>query len=163
MSLDFEVQRCTRKCAKTERAFEPGESFYSMLRKDGADVVREDFCNDAWDGPPESAIAWWQSQMPDPKANKITWAPNDVMLNYFQQIRNDPSKSDTCFVLSLLMVRRRLMRMEETERDDKGNEVMVLFCPRAEEEYRVLSRNPSAESVERIQAELATLLFAGEG
>ena len=165
MSLDFDVQRCTRKCATTERALEPGESFYSVLRENPNDdeVVREDYCAEAWSGPPEEAIGWWQSQMPDPDARKVEWAPNDVILHYFEKIKDDPAKAETCFVLTLLMIRRRLMRLEESEADANGNEIMVLFCPRTEKEYRVASQNPDAKSVAAIQTELVNLLFAKSG
>ena len=163
MSLDFDVQRCTRKCAKTERTFEPGESFYSMLKQEGAEVVREDYCAEAWAGPPEDAVGWWQSQMPDPTSNKVEWAPNDVILHYFQKIKDVPAKAETCFVLTLLMIRRRLMRMEDTESDAQGNEHLVVFCPRTEKEYRVASQDPSPESVAAIQKELVDLLFAKSG
>ena len=34
--LDFEVQRCTRRCAATDRELKPGETFYSTLVVVGA-------------------------------------------------------------------------------------------------------------------------------
>ena len=81
MTLEFDVQRCTRKCAKTGRNLDPGESFFSTLREIDDEVIREDFCAAAWNGPPEESVGWWQSQMPDPNARKIEWAPNDVILH----------------------------------------------------------------------------------
>ncbi len=163
MSLDFDVQRCTRKCTATERNFEPGETFYSVLETVGEDVIRKDFSAEAWTGPPEDAVGWWQSQMPDPNAQKVEWAPNDVIVNYFDRIKEVPAKAETCYVLTLLMIRRRLMRLEETERDAAGNEVMVLFCPRTEKEHRVVSQDPSPDNVAAIQDELLHLLFGNGG
>ena len=69
--IDFEVQRCTRRCAKTDREFKAGEVFYSILVSQGAAVVRYDYSSEAWEGPPEEAIGWWKSQMPDANANKL--------------------------------------------------------------------------------------------
>ena len=43
MLLDFEVQRCSRRCAATDRALEPGDMCYSVLEVNGAEVVRKDF------------------------------------------------------------------------------------------------------------------------
>ena len=37
--FDFEVQRCSRHCAKTERTLQPGETYYTALMVEGADVV----------------------------------------------------------------------------------------------------------------------------
>ncbi|MCH5373277.1 MAG: hypothetical protein JJ992_04830, partial [Planctomycetes bacterium] len=78
--IDFEIQRCSRRCAKTDCEFAPGEEFYSVLVSEGSDVVRYDYSQSAWQGPPEGAIGWWKSRMPELHARRANWAPNDVML-----------------------------------------------------------------------------------
>lgn len=157
--LDFEIQRCSRRCAATDRELTPGEWFYSVLLAEGGDVVRRDFAADAWQGPPEEAIGWWKSQMPSPDAKKMHWAPNDVMLHYFEQLEGREDKQDVRYVLALLMVRRRIMKLEESVTEDE-QEILVLYCPRNENQYRVPVVNPTPEQVEQIQEELAQLLFA---
>ena len=158
--LDFDVQRCTRQCAKTERELKPGEYFYSVLVSEGAAVVRYDYAEEAWEGAPEDALGWWKSQMPEPNANKVHWAPNDVMLHYFEQLEGNEDKVDERYVLSLLLIRRRVVRLEETEEDESGRQIMILYCPKNEREYRVNVESPQGERVEEIQKELAALLFA---
>ena len=81
--LDFDVQSRSRKCAKTDRPFEPGEEFFSVLLPEGSNVARYDYSAAAWEGPPENSIGWWKSQVPDHRGNKVNWAPNEVMLHYF--------------------------------------------------------------------------------
>src|SRR5205823_2882181 len=66
MLLDFEVQRCTRRCAATDRALAPGDECYSVLEVDGAKVIRKDYCSEAWKGPAEAAFGWWKSCVPEP-------------------------------------------------------------------------------------------------
>jgi hypothetical protein len=158
--LDFEVQRCTRRCAATDRELKPGESFYSVLVAEGAEVVRYDYCEEEWKEPPQDALGWWKSQMPDPNAHKLHWAPNDVMLHYFEQLTNESDKPDTRYVLALLMLRRRIVRLEETQVDEHGDEFLVLYCPKRETEFRVPVTDPEPERVGQIQEELAKLLFA---
>jgi len=157
--LDFEVKKCTRRCAKTDRELHPGESFYSVLVPEGAEVRRVDYCLEAWESPPENAIGFWRSQMPDPNARKVDWAPSDVILHYFQKLADQPQQADTRYVLSLLMIRRRLLRLEETEVEE-GREVLVLFCPKDENEYRVPVTTPAKDRMDGIQQELSELLFA---
>ena len=65
------------------------------------------------------------------------------------------------YVLALLLIRRRVVRLEETERDDNGCEMLVLYCPRRETTYRVAVAAPNDERTTEIQHELAGLLFAG--
>ena len=158
--LDFEVQRCTRRCAKTDREFAPGEVFYSVLVAEDSDVVRRDYCQQAWEGPPEDVVGWWKSQMPEANAKRADWAPNDVMLDYFQQLEQCAEKQDVRYVLALLMTRRRLLRLEDTETDEHGVETLVLFCSRNDTEYRVVSCVPEQQRAEEIQEELAQLLLA---
>jgi len=54
--IDYEVQRCTRRCATTQRELQPGEIFYSTLVAEGAQVVRHDYSQEAWQGPPEGVL-----------------------------------------------------------------------------------------------------------
>jgi hypothetical protein len=160
MMLDFEVQRCTRHCATTERELAAGEEFYSVLEAEGGDVVRRDYCAGAWEGPPEGALGWWKSHMPLPNQNKMNWAPNDVMLDLLERLEGDLQKQDMRYVLALLLIRRRVVRFEESEQPSADNEVFVLYCPKKETTYRVSVVAPTAQRADEIQEELAKLLFA---
>jgi len=161
--IDYEVQRCTRHCAATGRELQPGETFYSTLVAEGAEVVRHDYAPEAWNGPPGGVLGWWKSQMPERTAKKLHWAPNDVMLELLESLESQPDKKDMRYVLGLLLVRRRVVRLEETEQDDAGHEVSILYCPRRETTYRVETMMPSDERIAEIQQELAKLLFADAG
>jgi hypothetical protein len=159
--LDFEVQRFTRKCFVTDSILQPGDEFYSALISEGAHVVRRDYSASAWPGPPEGTVGWWRSQVPDVLSRKAHWAPNDVILHYFEQMCEDDDQADMRYVLTLLMVRRRIVRLEDTEKDAQEREVFVLYCPRNEREYRVPVSIPTEERAEEIQNYLAELLLAG--
>ena len=158
--MEFSVQRCSRQCSKTGRELKPGETFHSVLIVNGADIERFDFSQDAWEGPPPDALACWKSLMPDPHARKVHWAPNDVMLHYFEQLREDTGQDDVRYVLALLMTRRRIVRLEEKQHDEQGKEVLVLYCPRNENTYHVPVVEPSEPRIREVQEELARLLFA---
>ena len=158
--LDFDVKSRGRNCAKLDRPLEPGEKYYSVLIAEGSQVVRYDYASDAWEGPPEKAIGWWKSQVPDHRGNQVHWAPNDFMLHYFEQLESDPEKQDVRFVLALLMVRRRILRMEET--DDIDENTLAVYCQKNETTYHVPAAQPSAERIAAIQEELAALLFGDE-
>jgi hypothetical protein len=172
--MDYEIHRSTRHCARSGRELKPGETFYSVLTAAGSQLVREDFANESWEGPPERALGWWKSHVPSPDARKLHWAPNDVMLDLFEQLADDAAQADLRYVLALLLIRRRVMRLEDTEQNEASSETtagtndeksergetMVLYCPRRESEYRIAAVPPTAERVKEIQQELARLLFA---
>ena len=120
---------------------------------------RVDFAAEAWEQAPADAVAWWKSQMPGAGAKRAHWAPNDVILEYFQLLDGDSAKLDVRYVLGLLLVRRRIARWEHTEIDERGQEVMVLYCPRQEMEFQIPVQSPSPDRVIEIQEELARLLM----
>lgn len=157
--MDFEVQRCTRHCAETGKQFEPDEVFYSVLVVEGADTVRRDYSAAAWHGPPEGVLGWWKSQMPGRNDNEVSWAPNDVMLRYFEELEENADRQDVRYVLGLLMVRRRICRLEDSEHDEHGAEQLVLYCPRNEKTYKTPVVTPAEQRAAEIQEELAELLF----
>ena len=161
--LDFEVQRFTRVCAITQRDLKAGDVFFSVLIRDGAEIVRQDVAADAWSGPPEECLAWWKAEVPDPKARKMHWAPHDVMLHYFADTEGKPEQLDVRYVLALLMIRRRIFRLEESESDQQGRATMIVFCPRNDQEYRIDVVEPTEERSREIQQLLSQLLVDAIG
>jgi len=85
------------------------------------------------------------------------------MLHLFEELEQQPARQDMRYVLALLLVRRRVMRLEEEERDEQGRETLVLYCPRRDLTYRVPVTMPEEARIEEIQAELSKLLFANAG
>jgi hypothetical protein len=156
--MDYEVQRCTRHCAATGRELAPGEAYYSAMVVEGAEIKRLDYALDAWQGPPPGAIGWWKSQRPEPGTRPSHWAPNDVMLDFFDRLESEPENQDMRYVLALLLVRRRVMRLEDTQHDEHGGELLVLYCPRRDTTYQIPALVPEPSRIEQIQDELARLL-----
>ncbi|HZZ29904.1 MAG TPA: hypothetical protein VFE46_18045 [Pirellulales bacterium] len=160
LRMEYETARCTRRCVTTGRELRPGEVFYSVLLAEGSKLVRQDYSAEAWQGAPEKAVGWWKAEMPAREGVRMHWAPNDVMLDLLEQLADDSARADMRYVLGLLLVRRRVCRLENTKRDEGGHETLVLFCPRREQEYRVSVIPPDETRSKEIQEELAGLLFA---
>ncbi len=157
--MEFDIGRFTRKCAATERELQPGDAFYSVLIPAGAEVERKDYLASAWPGAPDDAICWWKSEMPSADARRVTWAPSDAILEYFSQLLERGDSPDQLYVLALWMIRRRIVRWDETRSNDQGAETMFLFCAANDTEYQVPIVEPRAERIIEIEQELARLLF----
>ena len=99
--------------------------------------------------------------MPSREAKKTQLAPGEVLLQLFTELEGVAEKQDTRYVLSLLLVRRRMLRLEETEHDETGREILVLYSPRDEAVHRVPAVAPGEERTKTIQEDLERLLFAG--
>ena len=160
--MDYDVQRFTRHCAATGRELAPGEEFFTALVAEGAEVRRLDYATEAWQGPPERTLAWWKSRVAAPDDRRPRLAPNDALLEMFVALQDSADKADMRLVMALLLVRRRVLRLEEQETDPTtGQEVLVLSCPRDDATYRVAGVMPSDARIQEIQDELSRLLYAG--
>jgi hypothetical protein len=167
MQLDFEIQRSTRRCAATDRPLEPGAICYSVLEVQGADIVRKDYAADAWTAPPAEAFGWWKSRVPEPHAKKIKLAPNEVLLELFDQLAERPECEDMRYVLALLLVRRRVLRNEgpalqaAEPSPSSGVQTMTVYCPLRDATYEVPVVMPSEKRIAEIQSHLNELLISG--
>ena len=157
--MDFDLQRPSRQCTVTGREFAPGETFYSALIPAGATVLRQDYSAEAWQGPPDDALGWWKSQVPAAEVKKNQWVPNDAMLELFEELTDQPERADVRYVLALLLIRRRVLRLEETEKPAQGPETLLVYCPRRETDYKVPVVMPDGQRAAQIQQTLAQLLF----
>lgn len=156
--IEYEVHRSSRHCAVTGRELAPGEPYYSALVPKGSSLERLDYAVESWQGPPEGAVGWWKSHQPEAGKRAIHTAPNDVMLDWFDRMADQPDQQDVRYVLALLLIRRRVFRLEETEHDAQGNEVLVVYCHRREVTYAIPAIMPNEVRIEQIQEELAKLL-----
>lgn len=171
MLLDFEVQRSTRHCAATGRPLVPGDECYAVLEVKGGEVIRKDYCREAWNGPPDKSFGWWKWHVPEAAVKKIKLAPNDVLLELFDQLAELPEQADMRYVLALLLVRRRVFRLElpsESSNDNPANDVhegggetVFVYCPRRDASYQIPVAMPNDERIEVIQQQLGELLVAG--
>jgi hypothetical protein len=161
MLLDFEVTHCSRQCAASGRTLAPGETYFSTLHMESGAPVRRDYSAAQWRGPVEGAIAWWKARTADNDSSKPKLAPQDVLLNLFTELADRPEEAEFRYVLGLLLVRRRIVKLDETRRDEQG-EVMVLECPRRNEQYELRVATPEPERTEQLQQRMIELLYGGE-
>ena len=160
MLLDYQFAACTRECAATGKRVEPGETYFSTLTLEGAEMRRRDYCAAAWQGPPEEVVAWWQSRAPSANAAQAQLAPRDVLLNLFSSLEEQPHEIEFRYVLGLLLLRKRILRLRETLDGVDDRETLLLDCPTSNEQYELVVATPAASRVEQIEQRIVKLLYS---
>src|SRR5262245_33614065 len=61
---EYDIQGPTRVCAATGRELKPGDRFHGVLFEEAGKLVRRDYCDEGWAGPPEGHLAHWVSRIP---------------------------------------------------------------------------------------------------
>lgn len=155
---DFEFKRCTRRCSGTEKEIPPGETYYSVIIESDEGIERKDFAEDQWNGPPEGAIGWWQSRIPVLEKGKIYWAPNRVLMAYFESVSANAKQKETTYVMALLLVRKRVLQWKDSVTHGE-TEVMQLRHVGEKKVFEIEVVDLSNSQIQQIQNELAEQLF----
>jgi hypothetical protein len=156
--LDYQLQRCTRRCAVSGQPLAPGARFYSAVLQQGDQLLRIDVGHSQWQGPPVGAIGWWQGEMPKTVATRREPTPNSVLLDRLEELLESPEQLALASLLALLLWRRRVLQMEPSAAPDP-DATMHLFCPADGRRFVVAAPPESNDAVDALKEGLQSLLF----
>ena len=153
---NFDFKKGSRKCYESERSFEPGDEFYSVLiESDQGTTERRDYSAELWKGPPDSCIGWWKCGVPEIGQGHVYWAPNHVLVAYFKHVLGDPETNDIAYVTALLLSQKRILKVL----DNGGDETIFRLRDSEKETYDVPIPEIPPERLIEIQDELSQRLF----
>jgi hypothetical protein len=156
---EYQIQSSTLRCALTGRELKAGERYYSVLLLQGGKFIRNDYSKDAWQGPPQAAFGFWQGKVPAGQKPRRLPIDDDLLVECLTRLEDDPTPEKTSFryVVALLLMRRKRLRLEETKEED-GREVMVLRCARTGDRHHIADPGLSDEELEAAQDDVFRVL-----
>lgn len=157
---DWHVQRATRRCAATERPLEPGETYYSALVEEGDSFKRLDFSLAAWPEQDTSGFfSFWRTRLPEEtEAPRRRFVDTAVIHAFFTRLEEEesPAKQTFRYLLALILIRKRFLRLDGIERDAAG-EYLAVHDRRRDRALQVRNPEPSAEALATAQQELGCI------
>lgn len=172
MALDYQVRRSAKRCSVSGREFDRGESFFSCLKEELNEITRVDFAAEHWKGPPHEAIGWWRTRLAK-SGSAPALAPSEVLLGLMQQWGADTQWATHRYLLGLLLVRRRLLRVEpspvlpETSvvadaplEEESAATCIRLSHPASGATFDVMESLPSPDEAQEVEARLLELIRA---
>jgi hypothetical protein len=163
--MDFQIKRTSRRCRTSGRDLQPGEEYISELvvspTGESGEFARHDYALEAWQGPAANSVGWWRCRIPAVHSGKVFWAPADVQREYFSHLLQSPQTAAQAFLMAMLLVRRRMLRLEAEETDEAGQRWMIVVDPERQT-CRVRVVELSLEEREAIQQEFAEHLFTDQ-
>lgn len=153
--MEFNIRPAAKCCAKTGQPFRPGDVCWSILIEQQGVLVRQDFSNEAWEGPPPEAIGHWRCQIPESTETNRPKLDADSLFDYFLQLSDSPNivQQQYRYVLALLLLRKRRLVLEEVvEFDDRPT--MRLVGSAGEGPFDVPEEELNEDQIERLQQQL---------
>jgi hypothetical protein len=159
--MDYQLKPLGKTCSQTGKPLGPGEICYSAVVEKGSEWVRLDFSAGAWTGPPEGALGFWRVTVPARDQPRRRSLDPDALLRQFEQLSEDanPGSEKFRYVLALLLVQRRRLRITQTRSDSSGS-LLELSGLQGEGPFEVRDQQLSDSEIAALQQELETSLTA---
>ena len=168
--MELTLHRPHATCAQTGRPFVAGEPLVSALVRSEGRLDRCDYASAVWPGPPANTLAWWRSTYPAATVAGATLAPVDVLLDVVEELEGHEADAPLRYLVTLELVRRRVLRIIDRQRDDDGDRQAVdspaqagllVACRKRDREYRVREVPPQEATAPGVEERLTALLWSG--
>jgi hypothetical protein len=123
-------------CASCGGAFAPGtivvSSLYEVPDDDAVPFDRRDHCGTCFDGDADtgSPFSWWRSEVPQPEDKKAAFdlgVAREFLVRLLGE--SDPERASLRYLLALLLMRKRIVRVVEHFTDERGEMMSVRLPP----------------------------------
>ncbi len=160
MAEQWDIVSGKDACRGCGTEFGEGDLLYSALAEGDDGFERRDFCPGCWEGlSGDGFFCFWRTRKP--VTDRGRRLDTELMLEFFDRLEGaaEPEKATFRFVIGLYLIRRKELKLLETERKEEGE---FLVCERRGTGERVKLRNPglNEEQIQQTAARLSHLFHA---
>lgn len=148
MDEDWKFEKQKGACDACKAPFPPGQDYLAALAAQGSAFARREYCLACWPAQAADAFySYWRTRLPAPDAPKRANADAaaETLAKLLAEPALEPSRRRLAFLLSLILMQRRRLKLVETVTRD-GTEVLRL--ERAEDGTVIEVANPGVPDAE---------------
>lgn len=166
LANDWPIKHRADACAQTERPFEAGEQFYTLLFQEGQGFRREDLSEEAWAQRNENIkpFSFWKTRYePAPTA-----PPEPLEKQTAEEIlrrlltENNPANVNACYVLAVMLERKRILKQIRIEQSG-DRPVLIYEHAKTGDVLIVPDVRLRLDEIEHVQNEVSQLLKSAAG
>lgn len=136
-SSGYQLGKSTGACAASGAPLEPGMPCIAALCEpeevdlEGSPLglIRQDFSIEAWESGsrPQGLFSWWRTTVAPPGGKRRLLVDDEALLDLFDRLAEDDDDRRKAFrwVLGLILVRKKLLRLEGTKPTEEGTLFML--------------------------------------
>ena len=161
LANDWPIKHRADVCAKTQRPFEPGEKFYTLLFREGDGFRREDLSEEGWAQRNENIqpFSFWKSRYEPPPAEPPEALPKENAEELLRRLlaQKDAGNANACFVLAVMLERKRVLKQIKTEESESRPELIYEHA-KSGDVFIVPDVRLRLDELEHVQQEVSQLL-----
>jgi hypothetical protein len=156
---DWAIKHRADACAATQRPFEPGEHFYTLLFRDAEGFRREDLSEDAWKNRNENIqpFSFWKTRYEPLPVETEPLAKENAEQLFRRLIASENPPANACYVLAAMLERKRVLKQIRTDSAEKGR-LLIYEHGATGDVFIVPDPDLRLDELEHVQNEVAQLL-----
>ncbi len=160
---DWKFTKRGAQCSQCSRPFNEGEPHVSSLAVEGEAVARVDACLACWKRRAGADdLFWWRTRHTDDKPRGLALNLEALEALFFALgSREQTSLRELRYVLCLILMRKRRLRIERVGRSARG-EVLVVSRPRRDEIHEVDVFDFTPEKIDELRSRLQDVFEQGD-
>ena len=158
---EWDINKPLGQCFGTGVKIEPGEEYFGALVKTEEGLQRRDFCADYWQREKPEVFCYWKTKLPQPGQKKQLFVDDQMLMAFFERLEKEtePEKLNFRFVLALILMRKRILKYDDTRMDD-GREIWRLRIVGDRHIAEVVNPHLDEEQVEELSSQIGEILQA---
>ncbi len=156
---DWAIKHRADACAATQRPFEAGEYFYTLLFRDTEDFRREDLSEEAWKNRNANIqpFSFWKTRYEPLPVESEPLAKENAEQLFRRLIASENPQANACYVLAAMLERKRVLKQIKTENAEKGR-LLIYEHGATGDVFIVPDPGLRLDELETVQNEVAQLL-----
>lgn len=161
LANEWPIKHRADACARTQRPFEPGEQFYTLLFREGEGFRREDLSEEAWAQRNENIrpFSFWKSRYEPPPAAPPEALAKENAEDLLRRLlgQNDAANANACYVLAVMLERKRVLKQIKADQSE-GRPVLIYEHAKSGDVFIVPDVRLRLDELEHVQEEVSQLL-----
>lgn len=158
MAEAWHIARSTRTCAVTGEEIPPEIPYYSaILEAEEEGWTRRDYSAGAWPAVEKTEFfSYWKNKGYSARRDKRPPVDYDRVLDFFDALEGAEERGKRLlrYVIALVLVRRRRLRLDDMGRTEKGEDRLLVYDRRREGVLEILSPEATREDLAKTQEQL---------
>lgn len=129
LTNEWPIKHRADACARTQRQFQPGEQFYTLLFREGDGFRREDLSEEAWTQRNENIrpFSFWKARYEPPPAAPPEALAKESAEELLRRLlaENDSTNANAAYVLAVMLERKRVLKQIKT--DQSGDRPVLIY------------------------------------
>ena len=168
--MDWHFRSRSHHCDDCEAAFEDKQPYHTILFSGMESLERRDICPGCWEqkhktepGAMGGYISHWQGvyEVPPPPPPEAIQKDNaETLLKKLIEL-NDPGHKEACFILAVMLERKRVIKNKDQVRNEEGGRMLIYEHAKSGDVFTILDPALKLAELGDVQAKVAELLEFG--